>query len=99
VETMTRVDESVMVWVSDEGIPQRVVWRTQRFRVSDTPTRLTPTFPGWQTEAALDPAFTHPLERRESWRFQATAESGETLVFDVARDPYSSLWRLLRTYD
>lgn len=96
---MTRVDEEVSVWVSEEGIPQRIVWKARRFRVSDTPTRLNPTYPGWQTEAAYDPAFTHPPEPRESWRFQATAESGQTLVFDVSREPYNSRWRLLRTYD
>ena len=99
VETMTRVDESVMVWVSDEGVPQRIVWRAERFRVSDVPTRLNPTYPGWQTEAVFDPAITHPLEPRESWRFQATSERGVTHVFDVACEPYSSRWRLLRTYD
>lgn len=102
---MTRVDEPVMVWVSDRGLPERLVWRARRFRVSDTPTRLAPTpagwrgEAGWQVETAFDPAFTHPPEPRESWRFQATADGGETHVFDVALDPYSARWRLLRTFD
>jgi hypothetical protein len=96
---MTRVDESVAVWVTDEGVPQRIVWRATRFRVSDVPTRLTATYPGWQVEAAFDPAITHPPEPRESWRFQGTADGGETHVFDVSRDPWSERWRLLRTYD
>lgn len=96
---MTRVDESVTVWVTDEGVPQRIVWRATRFRVSDVPTRLTSTYPGWQVEAAFDPAITHPPEPRESWRFQGTADGGETHVFDVSRDPWSERWRLLRTYD
>jgi hypothetical protein len=96
---MTRVDESVMVWVSDDGVPQRIVWRTQRFRVSDEPTRLSATFPGWQIDEVFDPAITHPPEQRESWRFQATSERGETHVFDVSREPYNARWRLLRTYD
>lgn len=95
---MTRVDETVTVWVSDDGVPQRIVWRARRYRVSDVPTRLQPTFPGWQTETAFDPAITHPPEPRESWRFQATADGGETLVFDVGLDLYSARWRLLRTY-
>ncbi|WP_082764021.1 DUF6504 family protein [Frondihabitans sp. PAMC 28766] len=95
---MTRVDESVTVWVSDDGVPQRIVWRARRYRVSDVPTRLQPTFPGWQTETAFDPAITHPPEPRESWRFQATGDGGETFVFDVGLDPYSARWRLLRTY-
>lgn len=95
---MTRVDESVTIWLSDDGIPTRLVWRSMRYRVSDTPTRLTATFPGWQNELAADPAFTHLPEPQESWRFQATGESGESLVFDVGREPYGSRWRLLRTY-
>jgi hypothetical protein len=96
---MTRVDESVTVWVTDEGVPQRLVWRATRFRVSDVPTRLSATYPGWQVDAVFDPAITHPPEPRESWRFQGTADGGETHVFDVSRDPWSERWRLLRTYD
>ncbi|WP_121371913.1 hypothetical protein [Frondihabitans australicus] len=96
---MTRVDEAVTVWTTDEGVPLRLVWRAHRFRVSDVPTRLTSTYPGWQVDTAFDPAITHPPELRESWRFQGTGEGGETLVFDVSRDPWSQGWRLLRTYD
>jgi len=99
VEAMTRVDEAVMVWVSDVGVPERIVWRSERFRVSDVPTRLNPTYPGWQTEAVFDALITHPPSTRESWRFQATSERGESHVFDVACEAYSSRWRLLRTYD
>lgn len=102
---MTRVDERVAVWVTDEGVPQRLVWRACRYRVSDVPTRLLPTFPGWptepgwQVEATLDSAITHPPALSEAWRFQGTSESGETHVFDVSRDPWGQQWRLLRTYD
>ncbi|WP_345375647.1 hypothetical protein [Frondihabitans cladoniiphilus] len=95
---MTRVDERVTVWVSEQGVPQRLVWRAERFRVTDTPTRLSPTFPGWQVEAAFDVAITHPPTPTEAWRFQGTSETGDTLVFDVSRDPWGQQWRLLRTY-
>jgi len=91
---MTRVDESVAVWVSDQGIPLRIVWRARRYRVSDTPTRL-----GWPTEPALSPAITHPPSWPEAWRFQGTADGGDTLVFDVSRDPWGERWRLIRTYE
>ena len=111
MEAMTRVDERVTVWVSDEGVPQRLVWRACRFRVSDTPTRLLPTppgqliqqgqtvQPGWQVEAAFDPAITHPPALSEAWRFQGTSEAGESHVFDVSRDPWGESWRLLRMYE
>lgn len=98
MSTMTRVDESVTVWVSEAGVPLRLVWRSERYRVSDTPTRLATAPAGWPFEAAFDPAFTHLPEPRESWRFQGTSEGGETLVFDVSRSPWSDRWRLLRTY-
>ena len=39
---MTRVDETVTVWVSDDGVPQRIVWRARRYRVSDVPTCVRP---------------------------------------------------------
>lgn len=93
---MTRVDESVAVWVSEEGIPERIVWRAQRFRVSDTPTPLPRSFP--PLDAVFDPAITHLPEPRESWRFQGTSDDGETYVFDVSRAPWEQRWRLLRTY-
>jgi hypothetical protein len=95
---MTRVDESVAVWVSDDGIPQRIVWRAERYRVSDTPTRLAAASLEWPLEAAFDPAITHLPEPRESWRFQGTSDSGDTLIFDVSRSPWEARWRLLRTY-
>ncbi|WP_223690545.1 DUF6504 family protein [Leifsonia poae] len=35
---MTEIHEAVAVWTTDDGIPTRLVWRTTRYRVTDTPT-------------------------------------------------------------
>ena len=35
---MTDIDEAVDVWTTEEGVPTRLVWRSTRYRVSDTPT-------------------------------------------------------------
>lgn len=66
--------EPVTVW-TERGKPVRVVWRGQRFRVSDVPTPI--------HEAALHALITHPLERLVGCRFQGTNELGESHVFDV----------------
>lgn len=80
--------EPVTVW-TDRNRPTRMVWRAERWRVSDTPTPL--------REAVVHPALTHPLERTVGWRFQGTSESGRSLVFDVRRD--GAEWHLQAYYD
>jgi hypothetical protein len=37
---MPLVRESVEIWTSETGEPERLVWRARRFRVTDTPTPL-----------------------------------------------------------
>ena len=90
---MTRVDEAVSVWVSREGKPERIEWRAVGFSVSDTPTRI-----GGLSESVLG-FVTHPPRYTLGWRFQGTAESGVTHVFDIGRDSNDGQWKLLRTYD
>ena len=75
----------VAVWFED-GLPTRLVWAGDRYRVTDHPTRLEDEMAG----------LTHPLDLT-GWRFQGTTESRETHMFDVARR--ASSWELLRVYD
>lgn len=91
---MTMVAESVAVWLSSAGVPERLVWRGRRFRVSDTPTAF-----GGASDEVLG-FVTHPPRQSVGWRFQGTSEGPEreTLMFDVLRDEYRQQWRLLRTY-
>jgi hypothetical protein len=86
---MMIVDTAVTVWWTG-GTPVRLVWLGRRWRVTDVPTRLT------TTPTDLPSAITHPPERTAGWRFQATAEDGETLVVDIVPD--GSGWTVARTW-
>ena len=45
---MTQIDEAVAVWTTESGEPQRIVWRSRRFRVNDVPTALVGPCDWWQ---------------------------------------------------
>ena len=76
------------IWVSSLGIPERLVWRGARYKVSDTPTPL---------EFDVD-AVTHFDLVPTGWRFQGTNESEESLIFDVVSFDQGLEWRVIRTY-
>jgi hypothetical protein len=86
---MTVLTDPATLWTVD-GRPVRMVWRGRRWRVSDTPTRLRgePIF--------LPPLITHAPTGYVGWRFQATADDGETLVVDLVRD--GEAWAVSRSY-
>ncbi|PZE87172.1 hypothetical protein [Curtobacterium sp. MCBD17_032] len=86
---MMIVDTAATVWWTG-GAPARLVWLGRRWRVSDVPTRLT------TTPTDLPTAITHAPERTAGWRFQATAEDGETLVVDIVPDDDG--WSVARTW-
>lgn len=68
-------------------VPTRMFYAGQRWRVTDTPTRL------------RDSIWAAPLEHRTAlygWRFQATSDEGDVVVFDVYRD--ESDWHVHHTY-
>jgi len=97
--TVPVVDEPVMVWTSDAGAPERLVWRSRRFRVTDTPTALVGTSDWWRPFAPHTYGIGQPPLTIAGWRFQATADDGETHVFDVRNDDDGRHWQLLRTFD
>ena len=69
----TTLEHTVSLWMVDET-PVRMFYAGQRWRVSDTPTRL------------RQPVWTAPLDGPRAlygWRFQDTAEDGNAVVFDV----------------
>jgi hypothetical protein len=94
---MPRVRESVEVWTSDAGEPVRLVWRSRRFRVSDTPTTLVGPSEWWGPFAGHDVSPGRVPLSISGWRFQASSDDGETHVFDVEHD--GSRWQLLRVFD
>ncbi len=86
---MRTLAETVCVW-TEGRVPVRLVWRGQRFTVTDTPTPL------GDTVAA--PGMTHPLQVLWGWRFQGTNDRGESFVFDV-RHATDQAWELVAVYD
>ncbi|WP_416264298.1 hypothetical protein ACNANV_17575 [Curtobacterium flaccumfaciens pv. flaccumfaciens] len=87
---MMITDTAATVWWA-EGTPTRLVWAGRRWRVSDTPTRLT------VTRAELPTAITHAPEHTVGWRFQATSDDdGEALVVDIV--PQGAGWGVARTW-
>jgi hypothetical protein len=82
-------DEPVAVWWNG-GIPDRLVWQGQRWRVSDEPTPLT-TSPDF-----LPSAMTHAPERTVGWRFQATDDAGDAVVLDIVRS--EDQWAVVRCW-
>jgi len=86
---MRNLTETVSVW-TEEHRPVRLVWRGQRFTVTDTPTPLGDTFAA--------PGMTHPLKVQWGWRFQGTNNRGDSFVFDV-RHATDQTWELVAVYD
>ncbi|MDF2578785.1 MAG: hypothetical protein K0S49_364 [Microbacterium sp.] len=80
------VEHEVTLWLVDD-IPVRMFFAGRRWRVTDTPTRFRDSI--W---AAV------PGERRGlyGWRFQATDDAGEAVVFDVYKTETD--WHVHRCY-
>lgn len=68
-------------------IPARLVYAGHRWRVTDTPTRLTE--PVWALPL-------HGPRHMFGWRFQATDDTGRSFAFDIFRDEHD--WHVHHTY-
>jgi len=69
------IEHEATVWLVDD-VPARMFYAGKRWRVTDSPTRL------------RESVWTAPLDEPPGlygWRFQATDDAGESLVFDVYR--------------
>lgn len=69
------VEHEVTLWMTDD-IPVRMFYAGRRWRVTDTPTRVRESI--WAVNAGSSPGL-------YGWRFQATDDAGESVVFDVYR--------------
>lgn len=96
---MSVLHEPVTVYTSAAGEPVRLVWRARRFRVTDTPTTLVGTSEWWSPLAEHSYGVGHPPLAIAGWRFQATADDGETHVFDVSQHDDGPAWQLDRIFD
>ncbi|AWB95690.1 hypothetical protein DCE93_08440 [Agromyces badenianii] len=94
---MSLVHEFVELSTSDDGRPLRLVWRSRRFRVTDMPTTLVGPCDWWAPVARHDISTGRPPLQIAGWRFQASADDGETHVFDVRR--HDDRWQLVRVFD
>jgi hypothetical protein len=85
---MTTIDliDIATLWFAD-AVPVRMMWRGQRWQVTDRPTEPEGLY--WTTHA---PDFV-------AWRFQATNESGLSLVFDLLRHHGGQHWTVAHVYD
>jgi len=81
----------IALWLDERNTPRRLVWSGERYRVSDSPTRLPELLVEWAT---------HPPRGTlgGGWRFQATTLSGDCRVFDVRLDTARDEWVLVHTY-
>ena len=80
------VEQDVTLWMVDD-VPVRMFFSGRRWRVTDTPT--------WLRDSIWAAA---PGERRGlyGWRFQATDDAGEAVVFDVYKTETD--WHVHRCY-
>ena len=69
------VEHEVTLWMADD-IPARMFYAGRQWRVSDMPTRLRESI--WTAEVGNSVGL-------YGWRFQATDDAGESVVFDVYR--------------
>ena len=81
----------IALWEND-GVPTRLVWAGQRYRINDRPTQL-----GGPSELIWYP--THLPPTWIGWRFQAVGDDGKSLVFDEQLDETAGEWELLWVYD
>ncbi|GAA4055368.1 hypothetical protein AVP42_01228 [Agromyces sp. NDB4Y10] len=94
---MRRTVEPAEVWTGPSGAPERLVWRARRYRVSDTPTPLVGPADWWHPFDGHDVAPGRAPLAITGWRFQASADDGETHVFDVGHD--GRHWQVFRVFD
>ncbi|MFB8385578.1 hypothetical protein ACFC3F_00380 [Microbacterium sp. NPDC055910] len=80
-----KIEHDLTLWMAND-IPERMFYAGRRWRVTDVPTRLRKSV--WTMDVP-----THGLY---GWRFQATAENGDTFVFDVFRTEHD--WHVHRQY-
>lgn len=84
---LSTIDQPVTLWFLND-IPVRMVYGGERWRVTDTPTRLR--YSVWSA----------PLETHHGlygWRFQGTNDDDVSFVFDVHKGEDG--WHVHKSYD
>lgn len=90
-----------VVWADATGRPVRLIWAGRRWRVTDRPTVITAPSAWWWRCDPLGRALYAAPRECVGWRFQATAEGGESRVFDLCEvhgAEGAPAWRVVKTY-
>ncbi|GAA3920824.1 hypothetical protein [Microbacterium invictum] len=82
----TPIEHDLTLWVEGD-VPTRMFYAGRRWTVTDTPTRLRDSI--WSVQAGHRGGL-------YGWRFQATDDAGDSLVFDVYPD--ADGWHVHHTY-
>ena len=80
------LEQLVMLWMVN-AIPARMVFAGCRWRVTDTPTRISHSI--WSVSVENP----YPLQ---GWRFQGTDDAGDSFVFDAYQGAEG--WHVYHTY-
>jgi hypothetical protein len=80
------VEQVATIWLTAD-IPTRMFYAGHRWRVTDTPTRIRESI--WSSPV-------EPGHGLYGWRFQATNEDGDAVMFDVYRGAED--WHVHHTY-
>lgn len=85
---ITHTADTVTVWLDAADRPKRLIWRGDRYQVTDIPTPREDLVMGLMHPPSVD-----------GWRFQGTGDDGRSLVFDVRLNLSRQEWELLAVYD
>ena len=81
--------DAAALWLS-EAVPARLVWRGERYVVTDVPTAI--------RQSTDFFGATHTPERLIGFRFQGTDEEGNSRIFDVHGSAADG-WHVVAYYD
>ncbi len=82
------IEHTATIWMTNDT-PARMVYAGQRWRVTDTPTRLR------HSTWSVEPGEHH--HGLYGWRFQGTNDTGDSYIFDVYKGEDG--WHVHRCYD
>lgn len=93
--------ESIEVARAANGMPLRVSWQGQDYRLAAEPQRWFERRKWWDENLRIPRGIGAGMADYEMWRLQLVAVRGPKQVHsvDVSFDPQSERWRLVRVHD
>jgi hypothetical protein len=94
------LDEPVVVWATDAGVPQRLEWRGREFLVCAKPTPWIDRVPWWQVASRAPVGKGAELLEQPMWQVQAlSTDADEVVRVDLAVGQEGDWWRVIRVYE